>query len=239
MSFLAPLLELQDVDLAADAARNRSEQLPERALLPTLDARLASIEAELAEARGERAVQKAEEERIGREVSEIVKAIEAAELARYSSGRKSQEEAATHDESQQQLRAKQESLEEQELVLLESIEVVEARIDEKESARAAHLVESERVRELVAKVDAEVGAEIARLVETRLAIVPRIPAQVVTAYERVRSQPRKGGRGAAVFDEGQCGGCRIKLPSLEKTRMMAAPEDALIQCPQCRRVLVR
>ena len=64
-------------------------------------------------------------------------------------------------------------------------------------------------------------------------------APVLSAYERVRDQKGKAGRGAAVLDKGDCQGCRIKLPSLEKKRLLAEPEDALIQCPQCRLVLVR
>jgi predicted nucleic acid-binding Zn-ribbon protein len=239
MSDLAPLLELQDVDLACDAARARSANLPERALLPAIEARLAEIEAAIAAARSERASQKGEEERIAREVGEVAKAIEAAELERYSGGRKNKDQAAAHDESQTRLREKQASLEEQELELLESIEAVEARIAEQQSVYAAHRAESERARELFEKVEGEVAAELERLGLLRASIVPRIPNLLVTAYERVRIQPRKGGRGAAVLEGSQCGGCRIKLPSLEKTRMMAEPEDALIQCPQCRRVLIR
>jgi hypothetical protein len=239
MSLLAPLLELQDLDLAADAAKARSAKLPERELLPAIAARTSEIEARLAAAKAQRATHREEEARIEREVEEVAKAIEAAELERYSGGRVKKDEAAAHDESQERLREQQSSLEEQELTLLESIEAVDVRIAEEEAARAAHLAEYERAQELVSKVDAEVAAELERLGQSRSAIEARVPAHLVIAYERVRNQPQKGGRGAARLDEGQCGGCRIKLPSLERTRMMAEPEDALIQCPQCRRVLIR
>ena len=64
MSFLAPLLEVQDLDLAADAARNRLAKLPEREAIPILEARLAGIESQLAAANAERAERQAEEEQI-------------------------------------------------------------------------------------------------------------------------------------------------------------------------------
>lgn len=239
MSFLAPLLEVQDLDLAADAARNRLAKLPEREAIPILEAKLVEIESQLAAANAERAERQAEEEQIGEEVSQISRDIEAAEVERYSGKRKDQDEAAAHSESQERLHEKQTSLEERELELLEEIEAVESRVEDQESARAANRVESEKVAEAIQKVGGEVAVELEGLAVAREKIVARIPGNIFSAYERVRAQAQKGGRGAAALAEGRCGGCRIKLPSLEKTRMLAEPEEALIQCPQCRRILVR
>lgn len=239
MSFLAPLLEVQDLDLAADAARTRSAKLPEREAMPLLEARLAEIDSELAAASAARAERQAEEEQIGREVSQVARDIEAAEIERYSGQRKNQDEAAAHTESQQRLHEKQISLEERELELLEEIEAVESRIQEQESARAANRAESEKVVEAIRKVEGEVSAELGRFAVAREEIAKSVPADLLSTYERVRAQAQQGGRGAAPLAEGRCGACRIKLPSLERTRMLAEPEAALIQCPQCRRVLVR
>jgi hypothetical protein len=239
MSFLAPLIEVQDLDLAADAATVRSAKLPEREAVPLLEAKLAEIDSTLAAATVERAGKETEEEQVGREVTQVVRDIEEAEVERYSGKRKNQDEAAAHSESQQRLHDKQTALEEREMELLEEIEAVEARIAEQESARAVNRAEAEKVAKAILKVEEEVRVELGRLSDTREKIASGIPAGLFSAYERVRAQPQKGGRGAALLAEGRCGGCRIKLPSLEKSRMLAEPEDALIQCPQCRRVLVR
>jgi predicted nucleic acid-binding Zn-ribbon protein len=239
MSFLAPLLEVQDLDLAADAARTRSAKLPEREAMPLLEARLAEIDSGLAAENAVRAERQVEEEQIGREVSQVARDIEAAEIERYSGMRKNQDEAAAHAESQQRLHEKQISLEEREMELLEEIEAVESRIQEQESARATNRAESEKVVEAIRKVDGEVSAELGRLAVAREKIAKSVPTDLLSTYERVRAQAQKGGRGAALLSEGRCGACRIKLPSLERTRMLAEPEEALIQCPQCRRVLVR
>jgi hypothetical protein len=239
MSFLAPLLEVQDLDLAADAARTRSAKLPEREATPLLEAKLVEIESRLAAASAERALKQTEEEQIGDEVTQIARDIEAAEVERYSGKRKNQDEAAAHSESQARLHEKQTSLEERELELLEELEAVESRIEVQESARAANRAESEKVAQTISKVEAEVSAELGRFADARETVVGRVPTNVLTAYERVRAQAQKGGRGAAMLAEGRCSACRIKLPSLEKTRMLSEPEEALIQCPQCRRVLIR
>ena len=239
MSFLAPLLEVQDLDLAADAARTRSAKLPERQAIPLLEAELGEIDSRLAAANAARAERQTEEERISQEVSQIARDIESAEVERYSGKRLNQDEAAAHSESQERLHEKQTLLEASEMELLEVIEAVESRIEEQESARAANRAESERVVEAIRKVEGEVLAELGRLVEAREKVVESIPMDLLSAYERVRAQPQKAGRGAAILAKGRCGACRIKLPSLEKTRMLAEPEEALIQCPQCRRILVR
>ena len=239
MSFLAPLLEVQDLDLAADAARTRSAKLPERQAIPLLEAELGEINSRLAAANAARAEKQTEEERISQEVSQIARDIESAEVERYSGKRLNQDEAAAHTESQERLHEKQTLLEASEMELLEVIEAVESRIEEQESARAANRAESERVVEAIRKIEGEVLAELGSLAEAREKIAESIPLDLLSAYERVRAQPQKGGRGAAILAKGRCGACRIKLPSLEKTRMLAEPEEALIQCPQCRRILVR
>jgi predicted nucleic acid-binding Zn-ribbon protein len=239
MSFLAPLLDVQALDLEADAARNRSAKLPEREAIPVIKAKLAEIDSRLSAANAERAERQAEEEQIGQEVTQVARDIEAAEVERYSGKRINQDESAAHKESQERLHEKQTALEEREMELLEEIDAVESRVSEEESARAANRTESEQVAETIRKVEGEVVAELERLAESRAEIAKNIPANLTAAYERVRAQAQKGGRGAALLAEGRCGGCQIKLPSLEKTRMLAEPEEALIQCPQCRRVLVR
>ncbi len=239
MSFLAPLLETQELDLATAAVHKRVLELPERAALPVLAEKTSRLEAELAAAREERAQMETAEEELGNAVSQIARDIESADVERYSGMRKDRDEAIAHDASQRVLREKQEGLEEQEMELLESIEVLETRMTEAESMIATQRAESQKLSEAIRKVESEVDAEIARLVEARRVIAEQIPEDVLVAYERVRSQPRNGGRGATSLAEGRCTACRIKLPSLEKKRMLAEPDEALIQCPQCRRVLVR
>jgi predicted nucleic acid-binding Zn-ribbon protein len=239
LSFLAPLLEIQTLDLAADAARTRSIKLPEREEAPVVAAKLVEIEARLAAAQADRATRETEDEEIGLAVSQIVKDIEAAEVERYSGKRKNQDEAAAHSESQQQLHEKQAALEEQEMALLEAIEAVDARISEAESARAANRADSEKLGEAILKIEQEVAAELERLTQSRQDFIADVPQDILSTYDRVRSQAQKGGRGVAMLADARCGACRIKLPSLERSRMLASPEDELIQCPQCRRVLVR
>lgn len=239
MSLLAQLIDLQELDLATDAARARSRTLPERDSIPLLKSKLEEVDGRLRASQVELSERQAEEEQLGVEVSQIARDIEAAEVERYSGKRMTQDESAAHDESQRALREQKTEIEERELDLLERLEEVEGRIARDQTARTAILAETERAQQVLQKVESDVDAELDRLAKERQNVSPSIPTPILTAYDRVRAQPRAGGRGAALLADGRCGACRIKLPSHETTKMLAEPDDAVIQCPQCRRVLVR
>jgi len=239
MSLLDPLLEIQELDLAADAARDRCAQLAERATLPLLHRALDEIQTRLNAALAEQDELLSEEEQIGVEVSRVVHEVEAAEVKRYSGKHFDREEASAHDAAQAALRERKLQLEDRELRLLELIEGVEARIAELQSEMATNRAEADRVAQTIETVESETTAERAHLLESRAALAAGLPANILTAYDRVRVQPRAGGRASAALSKGQCGACQIKLPVHENAKMLLEPEDALIQCPQCRRVLVR
>ena len=239
MSTLAPLIEIQEIDLAADAARRRSEELPERQSLPAIEAEIRQLEASLASIGEDQRRQESVEEELGTQVAQIARDIEAAELKRYSGGHMDRAASQAHDESQALLREQQAALEQHALACLEALEALEDRSGGLETTVSTQRPETKRLREVIAKVETEVAAQLTSLDESRMGLAPKIPDAILAAYQHVRGQPRSVGRGAALLEEGSCRGCRIKLPSVERSRMLAEPENALIQCPQCRRVLVR
>ena len=239
MSTLAPLLEVQDLDQAADAERARSESLAERASLLAVREKMRQLEAERGGAEGEKARLFQDEQALSADVIEVAKQIEQADVDRYSGKRIDRDEAAEHDAAQQARREAQAQLEERELEILEALEGVDAKLAEHAKAMSALQEEEAACLAAIDRVEADVGAELARLLTGRNLLTPDVPEAILAAYERVRAQPRMNGRGAARLEKGSCGGCRIKLPSLEVTQMLAEPEEALIQCPQCRRVLAR
>lgn len=239
MSLLAPLLQIQELDLAADVLRQKAEGLPERAALPKLAKKLVAIDAELAKIRTAGQARVKEEAELGRAVSQVAKDIEAAEVERYSGKRIDRDQAAEHKKSQAALREKQSEYEEQELELLLAIEELEAALNKANAERAENLAETEKANAALAKAEAEIQLEIAGLMQEREGLMEGIPAPVLSTYDRVRAQERARGRGVAPLEEGRCTGCRIKLPSVEYRKMIAEPEEALLQCPQCRRVLIR
>jgi predicted nucleic acid-binding Zn-ribbon protein len=239
MSLLAPLLKIQDLDTAADAARARSAGLPEREEVPRLEAAIAESEGRMAAHRARLQEVQAEEEALGREVTETSRAIEAAEVERYSGKRAERDKAAAHDEAQAALREKQGKLEERQMELLEQVDALDTELAALEATRQAQRAQVDAAREAIRAAEEKVAAEVDRLGAQRADLASKVPKPVLAKYDSVRAQPRANGRGAAILSKGVCRGCHTTLPSLQNTRMLAEPEDALIQCPKCQRVLVR
>ena len=55
-------------------------------------------------------------------------------------------------------------------------------------------------------------------------------------YEKVRETT---GMGAAMLRAGRCEGCRLELSGSERARVRGADPDEVVQCEECRRILVR
>jgi len=64
-----------------------------------------------------------------------------------------------------------------------------------------------------------------------------LPDDLVALYMRLREQ--KGGVGAAALRARECGGCRLSLDSVELSRIKGLPEDEVVRCEECSRILVR
>ena len=236
---LSSLLEIQALDFAAAAAQKRSDSLPERAKLLKLSQRITRARAELLDAQAEREQIEKQAETLAAGVAKIDREIEAADVQRYSGKREGRDQAIKHDAAQKKRQAEKTVIEEKEMELLESMEAAEAKAAKIDASIKEIHAEGVEVQAGVRAIEAEVAAELEEISTKRAALAAQLPSGVVASYDRVRSQKGKAGRGVTTLAEGRCGACSIKLPSLELTRMRAEPEDALIQCPQCRRILIR
>ena len=56
-------------------------------------------------------------------------------------------------------------------------------------------------------------------------------------YDKLRAQ--SGGVGAARLYQKRCEGCRLELNITELNDVRAAPENEVVRCENCRRILVR
>ncbi|HHU38012.1 MAG TPA: nucleic acid-binding protein [Propionibacterium sp.] len=91
-----------------------------------------------------------------------------------------------------------------------------------------------RVRE--AKLG-ELAAEREQKVLERDAIAAAVPADLLALYTRIAD--KSGGVGAALLRHGRCGGCQLEATSADLERYRSAPEDEVLRCEECSRVLVR
>jgi predicted nucleic acid-binding Zn-ribbon protein len=239
VSPLSQLLDVQILDLEIDRLKVRREEMPEREALKQSRARggaLDEIHVAMLEAR--EALGRAERE-ISGEVAALAARANEVEQTLYSGSISAPKELESLQEEIRLLREKQSGLEEREMELLEEMDRAENEINENRTARDQTEDEAKGLEATIHDAEGEIDAELARLAEQALEKRASIPAEILDAYDGRRSRPRLAGRAAAPLAEGSCGGCHMQLPRLDYDRMKAEPEDALLLCVHCGRILVR
>lgn len=236
MSRFAPLLAVQDLDLAIDQLRHRRSHLPERAEFKALEAEATTVAAELKAAIAARDEVSAREASLEKDITTTEERIAQIDKRMYSgevSASKDLQAMATEIEH---LKARVSQLEDAALEALDEREPLDAAVVALE-ARAGGMVElGRRLQTAIADAEAAIDAELAGEVEQRTAAAGAVEADLLAEYERLRG--RLGGIGVAKLEHGTCMGCRMKLPATELDRLKHQPPDALVHCDQCGRILV-
>jgi len=233
------LLELQRLDSHADQLRARRAELPERAALRECDEQAAGLEADRSRVEAGRLVLAAEERRLESEVAEVGGRAQEVESKLYSGNVKAVSELEGLQLELDSFRRRKGELEEEELAMMEQVETAAGELQELAERRAAL---DARVTELSAELgaaEAAIDAELEELVAARASLVPKLPAEVLDTYTKLRALERLGGQVLARFEGGRCIGCRVTLPINDATRIKRAPHDVFVQCPRCNRLLVR
>jgi predicted nucleic acid-binding Zn-ribbon protein len=236
---LAPLLDLQDMDLTSDALVVRRRTLPERSERVENQSRAAALDVGWEALSGQRDELHAAEQALAAEVAAASDKAREVEDTLYSGTVKSPKELEGLQTEARLMRDKQAGLEERELELMEQMEEVEGQI---QTNRNDHDECESRDRSLDAAIvlaEGEIDAELVALGESRSSTVQAIPSPVLEKYVTLRAVARLKGRAAARLVDGTCQACRIRLPVLECQKIKNQPAEALVYCTQCKRVLVR
>jgi predicted nucleic acid-binding Zn-ribbon protein len=120
------------------------------------------------------------------------------------------------------------------LALMEEIDLRNRRLkEEKEKLARIRDQYAQKTSELEARLAAVKGEKSARIQE-RTVLLPELPKDVLSAYERVHKL-RKG-IGIVPIRDGSCGGCFVNLPP-QRVAEVRQGED-LISCENCGRILI-
>jgi len=229
---LEDLLDLQGVDSEIDRLLDRRASMPEldrfraaHQAVARIDGRIAEAETalkevDLAEDRAEGEM-KMDEEKLAREERRL-----------YAGGLSARDATHLRDEVEM-LRKRISEREDEALALIEQRDehqkTIEVLRSEKESAdrdRAA-------LETAISAAWGEIDADVARLEARKAEIVPLIDTELVALYEEIR--PTKEGVAAALFVDGVCGGCHLRLSAAEATQALRSSPP---RCLHCRRILV-
>jgi predicted nucleic acid-binding Zn-ribbon protein len=232
----AALLELQAQDALIAQLQHRKNTLPELAEITALQARAKEldgqrIEHDTAVSDLTRAQKKADAE------VELVKTRRTRDEERLGSGAVSNpKDLASLQHELVALERRIGTLEDEELEIMESLEEAQARLTNVQgdlSAVTAELDQKIAARDAaVAVIDEQAAAAQAE----RGTSAVGVPADLVALYDKLRGQY---GIGAAALRARRCEGCRLEINGADLRELAAQPEDEVLRCPECSRILVR
>ena len=230
------LLDLQAHDAALARLEHRRRTLPELAVIADADTRLAALRADVVRAETEVGDLDRELRRLEDDVDQVRRRAER-DQQRMLSGAVPAKELESLQHEVETLTRRQSDLEDTELEVMERREDAEARAGEVRAEVEKVTATRSEAEQARGKAFAEIDAEAAADTEARAALADRLPADLMTLYEKVRAA--SGGVGAAMLRQRRCEGCRLELMGAELRAAQAAPPDEVLRCENCRRILVR
>lgn len=231
------LLDLQALDTAIAQLDHRRRTLPETAQASRLQAERARVAEQVV---AEHTVVSDLEAELAKAESDLVPVRERRERnqKRIDTGAITDPKALSAMlEEIAHLDRRTSDLEDLQLEAMERLDGARAALAEAEVCKRA--IENE-MRATLAMREARLGqiaAERAQRTAERSAVAAAIPAELLTLYSRVAE--KSGGVGAAPLHQRRCGGCQLQANAADLARYRAAPDDEVLRCEECNRILVR
>lgn len=230
------LLVVQGHDTLLDQLRYRRANHDLRGELSETESEIAQIDIAIAEIQGRRHDLDRERKRLDDEVAKIRSKREDINVKLYDGSVTATKDLLAMQAEAKSMAEHQAGVEDEELEFMEQIESVSGELGEAEAKRqvlsdkAASLAEDLEVK--LSEIDAEVESETAQ----RATAIESLPAELLSAYEKLRAD--LGGIAVAKLNGSICDGCHMTLSAVTVDRAKNAPEDAVIKCDECGRLLI-
>jgi uncharacterized protein len=231
------LLDVQVLDSAIDRLAHRRTTLPELATIDSLQARTDQITDDIVRAETEDSDLGREQTRVDADV-EMVRGRMERDQKRLDDGQVGSPRELENLQSEiESLHRRQSDLEDAELEVMEQREEIQGRL---KTLRADHEEVSESLAAAERQRDAtwaDIDAEAVESKAHRAEIAATLPEGLLALYEKLRAS--SGGIGAAALHRGRCEGCHLQLNTTDLNRLRDAPDDDVVRCEECRRILIR
>ncbi len=233
----AALLDLQATDSTLAQLQHRRKTLPEHALIEELQARVAELDGTRIEAATAVDDLTRDQRKADAEV-EQVKTRRTRDEERLSSGAISNpKDLSSLQHELTALERRITTLEDEELEVMEALEEAQTALNSAQAELADVQIE---LNQTISARDAAIAVLDEQIADTqaeRDASATAVPAELITLYDKVRAQ--YGGLGAAALRAKKCEGCRLEINGADLREIAALPEDEVLRCPECTRILVR
>jgi uncharacterized protein len=238
VSELEQLLVVQEHDIAIDRLRHRRDTLPERARLGDVEDKLVDLQMRMTEVEERLGVVVRRQTQLEDEIASLDAKITDLDKKLYSGTASSPRELQAMQADIDSLKRHRSELEDKVLETMEEREPLDAEVARLLADRAGLDEQAMVLRAEIAEAESDIVAELETVEDLRAEAAAKIPPQLSALYEQLRA--KLGGVGAARLEPGgRCGGCHLTLPATEVARIKRGPADAVVQCDQCGRILVR
>jgi len=230
------LLAVQELDTHAAQARHRLESLESKVELAKLLEREGEltgrrIEADTAISDLKREVTKAEDD------VQSVRARAKRDNDRLLIGGQTPRDLQGLQSELEVLVKRQSNLEEIELDAMQRLEDAESVADGVVAEAAVIAAALADVRARVETESVAIEAELADVARERINSAFNLDESLLALYEKLRAQ--HGDSGAAALTRGTCQGCHMSLNPADLAGIEATPDDEIVRCEECGRILVR
>lgn len=237
MAALDDLLVVQDLDTMLDQLQHRRSTLPQLTERASLRARLETASAERDVVVGRLHTLRSAQKEAEDHASLLEDKAAAVHASMYDGTVVAHKELESLQEEHAALVQRQTEFEDRALELMEEAEPVEAELADRRSQVEGIDSELAAVEADLTVARAEVDVEIDRVRAERDAAAAAVPTELLEAYGPLRDS--LGGVAVARLDGARCEGCHLQIPSAQLEQLRRAPDDQLVSCPECLRILVR
>lgn len=231
------ILMVQDLDLKLAQLRHRHAHHPLRSEIANANTEVAQADALLAQL-DER---KADLDRVVKRLSDEVATLEdkraSSDGKLYDGSITASKELLALQSEVASLLERQRGLEDEELELMEQLEELDAERGPIQSAKEAWLAKQAEAEAALVDATAEIDVEIEAIIPARATAAESAVPDLLARYESLA--PQFDGVAVAQLEDGRCNGCHMQLSAVAVDQLGKAPDDAVVQCEECGRLLVR
>jgi uncharacterized protein len=231
------LLDLQAIDSALAQLEHRRRTLPAHNEINELLARKAAASADLVAAETAVGDLEREQERAELDLEPVRERLNRNQ-SRIADGTVPDPKAlSSMVEEVAHLQRRIRDLEDAELEIMEQLESAAAthqRLEAQIAELNGKLAEAmDRRDQAVAAIDAQITEQRAE----RQQLAPLIPGDLMVLYDKLCAS--HNGVGAAELRRRRCSGCQLEVNAADLRRFAAAPDDEVLRCEECSRILIR
>lgn len=229
------MLDLADLDAELARTRHRLANLPEADEVVRIEGELAATRGDVSTAQAAVTEMQARYDQIDAELTGMTQHAER-DRAQLESGALSHKALSELQHELSGLQRRQELLENDLLEVMERQEALGMELDHSRGAVAG--LEAALAEAVTARDHATAAGEnqVTDFLDRRTAIAGEVPADLLAAYDRLRTQ---GQVGAGLLRQRRCGACRMELDPRTLASIAAADEDEVLRCEECNALLIR